>query len=55
MAEHDKPKTLEMRVAELEEKLAGQQITEEELKVFEKVATTVPPAFETQSVGGINR
>jgi hypothetical protein len=48
MAEQEKPKTtLEMRVAELEEKLAKTQITEEELKVFEKVATTLGTAGPT--------
>ena len=47
MAEHEKQKTLEMRVAELEERAAKAQITEEELKVFEKVATTLGTAGPT--------
>lgn len=40
MAEHkpsDQPKTLEMRVAELEEKLSKIHITEDELKAYHKV------------------
>jgi hypothetical protein len=37
----EKEKTLEMRVAELEEKLAKVQISEEEFKTFQKVATTL--------------
>jgi hypothetical protein len=32
-------KTLEMRVAELEDKLKGLQVTEEEMKVYNKVAS----------------
>lgn len=39
--EQEKIKTLEMRVAELEEKLAKPQISEEELKTFQKVITTL--------------
>jgi hypothetical protein len=42
--EQEKIKTLEMRVAELEEKLAKPQISEEELKTFQKVATTLGTA-----------
>jgi len=34
----DQPKTLEMRVAELEDKLAKMHITEEELKAYHKVS-----------------
>jgi hypothetical protein len=34
----DQPKTLEMRVAELEDKLAKVYITEEELKAYYKVS-----------------
>ena len=35
----DNEKTLEMRVAELEDKLKGLQITEEEMKAYNKVAS----------------
>ena len=38
MAE-DKPKSLEMRVAELEDKLSKIHITEEEMKAYHKVAS----------------
>jgi len=44
MAEHkgsDQPKTLEMRVAELEEKLSKIHITEEEMKAYHKVSSLV--------------
>lgn len=34
----DSEKTLEMRVAELEDKLKGLQVTEEEMKAYNKVA-----------------
>jgi hypothetical protein len=47
MAEQEKPKTLELRVAELEQKLAKSHITEEDLRVFEKVATTLGTAGPT--------
>jgi hypothetical protein len=40
-SDQEKIKTLEMRVAELEEKLAKPQISEEELKTFQKVVTTL--------------
>jgi hypothetical protein len=44
MAESDKSeksaaKTLEMRVAELEDKLRGMHVTEEEMKAYQKVAS----------------
>jgi hypothetical protein len=35
----DREKTLEMRVAELEDKLKGLQVTEEEMRAFNKVAS----------------
>ena len=39
MADKKEPeKTLEMRVAELEDKLKGLQVTEEEMKAYNKVA-----------------
>jgi|GEM_PF-2504201 len=34
----EKERTLEMRVAELEDKLSGMQVTEEEMKAFNKVS-----------------
>jgi hypothetical protein len=40
MAE-EKPKSLEMRVAELEDKLSKIHITEEEMKTYQKVASLV--------------
>src|SRR5690349_8460828 len=51
----DREKTLEMRVAELEDKLKGLQVTEEEMRAFNKVASlmgltpqaTATPAGDT--------
>ena len=40
----EQPKTLEMRVAELEDKLAKIHITEEELKAYQKVASLLGAA-----------
>jgi hypothetical protein len=37
----EKPKTLEMRVAELEDKMSKLHITEEEMKTYQKVATAL--------------
>jgi hypothetical protein len=41
MAETEKPKTLEMRVAELEDKLSKMHISEEEMKTYQKVAAAL--------------
>src|SRR6185295_11801418 len=41
MAEQDKEKTLEMRVAELEDKLSKMHITEEEIKAYQKVSALI--------------
>jgi hypothetical protein len=51
MAEHPKgnePKSLEMRVAELEDRLSKMHITEDEMKAYHKVASLVGG----QAVGG---
>jgi uncharacterized membrane protein YgcG len=37
-------KTLEMRVAELEDKLKGMQVTEEEMRAYQKVASLIGAA-----------
>ena len=37
----EQPKTLEMRVAELEDKLSKVHITEEEMKTYQKVAAAM--------------
>lgn len=56
----DKEKSLEMRVAELEDKLSGMQITEEEMRAFNKVSAMLAgapgggagsPAGVAQAVG----
>ncbi len=47
MAEQPKgndPKTLEMRVAELEDRLSKMHITEDEMKAYHKVASLVAGA-----------
>jgi hypothetical protein len=57
----DREKTLEMRVAELEDKLKGLQVTEEEMRAFNKVASLmglVPqaagtPAAEATAAAGM--
>ncbi len=41
MAEQEKPKSLEMRVAELEDKLSKLHITEEEMKTYQKVSAAL--------------
>jgi len=41
MADQPKEKSLEMRVAELEDKLSKMHITEEELKAYHKVASMI--------------
>ena len=43
-AKDEKTKTLEARVAELEDKLAKVSITEEEMKTYQKVAAVLGPA-----------
>jgi len=53
MAEHkssDQPKTLEMRVAELEEKISKIHITEEELKAYHKVSSLLAGQPITEGV-----
>ena len=58
MAEHkssDQPKTLEMRVAELEEKLSKIHITEDEMKAYHKVNSLLggqPTAEASAPVAG---
>ena len=46
-------KTLEMRVAELEDKLKGMQITEEEMRVYNKVAALMGASPQTANVGNV--
>ncbi|MCM3874160.1 MAG: hypothetical protein ND895_26020 [Pyrinomonadaceae bacterium] len=41
MADQPKEKTLEMRVAELEDKLSKVHITEEEMKAYQKVSSLI--------------
>lgn len=47
MADESKEKSLEMRVAELEDKLARVNITEEEMKAFQKVSALLGTAGGT--------
>jgi hypothetical protein len=49
MAEQPKEKTLEMRVAELEDKLSKVHITEEEMKAYQKVSSLIGGASATPS------
>jgi hypothetical protein len=44
----DQPKTLEMRVAELEDKLSKVHITEDEMKTYQKVASLMGSQAATQ-------
>lgn len=46
----DQPKTLEMRVAELEDKLSKIHITEEELKTYHKVSNLLAGQAVTEAV-----
>lgn len=47
MAEKETDKTLEMRVAELEDKLKGMQVTEDEMRAYNKVASMMAAAPPT--------
>lgn len=49
MADEQKEKSLEMRVAELEDKLSKVHITEEEMKAFQKVSALIG-----QQQGGVS-
>ena len=52
MAESKKDKTLEMRVAELEDKMSAMNITEEEMAAFNKVASLMGgPAAAAPAAG----
>ncbi len=52
----DKPKTLEMRVAELEDKIAKLHITEDEMKTYQKVASALGAgAMPPQAVMQLNQ
>lgn len=44
--ESDKIKTLEMRIAALEDKLSGMNVTEEEMRAYEKVSALMGGAPE---------
>lgn len=57
MADKKDEKTLEMRVAELEDKLKGLQVTEEEMRAYNKVAAlmghaTAAPAAAPMAASG---
>ncbi|WP_170162060.1 hypothetical protein [Paracoccus siganidrum] len=47
-------KTLEMRVAELEDKLQGMQVTEEEMRAYNKVSAMMAGAQPAASPAAIN-
>jgi hypothetical protein len=52
----DQPKTIEMRVAELEDKLSKIHVTEDEMKAFQKVSSlmgTQPAAAASGAAGPI--
>jgi len=49
MADQPKEKTLEMRVAELEDKLSKVHITEEEMKAYQKVSSLIGGGGATPS------
>jgi len=53
MADKESEKTLEMRVAELEDKLKGLQVTEEEMKAYNKVAALMGGGAAAPSAAGI--
>jgi hypothetical protein len=48
----DREKTLEMRVAELEDKLSNVYITEEEFKTYRKVSSLLINAASPRGIGG---
>jgi hypothetical protein len=52
MADQPKEKSLEMRVAELEDKLSKVHITEEEMKAFQKVSALIGGAGGTSPQAG---
>jgi len=52
MADEAKEKSLEMRVAELEDKLSKIHITEEEMKAYQKVSTLLGGAGGTSPQAG---
>ncbi len=55
MAEKSDEKTLEMRLAALEDKISGMQVTEEEMRAYHKVASMIgghaAPAAGTEAAG----
>ena len=52
MAESKEQKSLEMRVAELEDKLSKMHITEEEMKAYQKVSSLVGAPGANPVAGG---
>lgn len=53
MADQSKEKSLEMRVAELEDRLAKLHITEEEMKAYQKVSSLIGGATPAPNAGCI--
>lgn len=53
MADQPKERSLEMRVAELEDKLSKVHITEEEMKAYQKVSSLIGAATPSPQAGCI--
>lgn len=54
MADQPKEKNLEMRVAELEDKLSKLHITEDEMKAYQKVSSLIGGAGAAGGGGGVS-